>query len=209
MKKTIMIFVIFNMISFCFADNGSIHIKFYSSRQIKFYENYFTYNGIDYTKDNDYIELSINIDILKKIIQLEYINIEIIRDNIININTTRTAEGGPFIRNYMDIDIEEGIIIKKDTEREPMIKYGPTHPDAIKNGPKAGYVLYPNVFLSEEYNNLFESIQLYNSIVEYIHINNIGIIVEKIKMNTFEELDYFEGIKNRLDIYFKLLYENK
>ncbi|GHV79715.1 hypothetical protein AGMMS49944_15060 [Spirochaetia bacterium] len=153
--------------------------------------------------------MSINIDILKNIIQLEYINIEIIRDNIQNIYTTRTAEGGPFIRKYMDIDVKEGIMIKQDTEREPMMMYDPTHPDAIKDGPRAGFVLCPNIILPEEYNNLFESIQLYNGIVEYIHINNIGIIVEKIQMNTVEELDYFEGIKNRLDIYLKLLYENK
>jgi flagellar basal-body rod protein FlgC len=35
--------------------------------------------------------------------------------------------------------------VQKDNSTEPRFRYDPTHPDAIKSGPREGYVEMPNV----------------------------------------------------------------
>jgi flagellar basal-body rod protein FlgC len=93
---------------------------------------------------------------------------DVIADNIANVNTTRTGEGGPFRRRRvimrprvespywrspflpesLDNGIGQGVRVaevQKDNSTEPRFKYDPTHPDAIKSGPREGYVEMPNV----------------------------------------------------------------
>ena len=101
------------------------------------------------------------------------VRLDVIADNIANVNTTRTTEGGPFRRsrvimrprvespywrspflpNSMDNGIGRGVRvaeIQKDFSKENPLIWDPTHPDAIKTGPREGYVEMPNVdFVSE------------------------------------------------------------
>ena len=94
--------------------------------------------------------------------------LDVIADNMANVNTTRTAEGGPFRRSRvimrprvespywrspflpqnMDNGIGRGVRvveIQKDYAAENRLVFDPTHPDAIKSGPRQGYVEMPNV----------------------------------------------------------------
>jgi flagellar basal-body rod protein FlgC len=94
--------------------------------------------------------------------------LDVIADNLANVNTTRTPEGGPFRRSrvifeprnsepywrspflpaFLDGGVGNGVrivAIEKDHDSKPRLVYDPTHPDAIKSGPRAGYVEYPNV----------------------------------------------------------------
>ena len=92
---------------------------------------------------------------------------DVIADNIANVSTTRTAEGGPyrrsrvilkprtegpywrspFLPDMLDNGIGKGVRIlgiEKDNAPNRLV-YDPTHPDAIQSGPREGYVEMPNV----------------------------------------------------------------
>ena len=106
---------------------------------------------------------------------VERLRTDVIADNIANASTTRTADGGKFQRSRViltpvagaqyrgffvpdeyDSGAGQGVkvsAIEKDTS-EGRLVYDPSHPDAIKSGPKAGYVEYPNV------NNVTEMVDM-------------------------------------------------
>jgi flagellar basal-body rod protein FlgC len=91
---------------------------------------------------------------------------EAISSNIANAQTTRTAEGGPYRRKEVVFgseparesfaDILEGEIDEQgqtvhateviSTDRPPILKYDPNHPDANEEG----YVAMPNINVMEE-----------------------------------------------------------
>jgi flagellar basal-body rod protein FlgC len=103
----------------------------------------------------------------------ERTRLDVIADNIANANTTRTTEGGPFRRSrvifrprvdqpywrspflpsFLDNGVGKGVRItkiEKDYLSEPRLVYDPTHPDAIKDGPRKGYVEFPNINIVTE-----------------------------------------------------------
>ncbi|MDR0487589.1 MAG: flagellar basal body rod protein FlgC [Treponema sp.] len=98
----------------------------------------------------------------------ERVRLDVIADNMANVNTTRTPEGGPYRRSRvimrprvespywrspflpqsMDNGIGRGVRvaeIQKDHTAENPLRWDPSHPDAIKSGPREGYVELPNV----------------------------------------------------------------
>jgi flagellar basal-body rod protein FlgC len=160
--------------------------------------------------DNDtYLTLNkVNEKVLIDIIGILYLKIDILKDNIVNANTTRTAEGGPFLRNCLKITAENGIEIVKDTETPIRLIYDPAHPDAIHEGEKKGYVELPNVDITTEYRDLIETIQLYNGIVDFIKGSYKQIIVEKINIMTIEEIQHDVKIEKTLELLLKHSFEN-
>lgn len=103
----------------------------------------------------------------------ERLRLDVIADNIANVNTTRTTEGGPFRRSrvifrprveepywrspflprYLQDEVGKGVRVakvEKDYASNPRLVYDPTHPDAIKTGPRTGYVEFPNVNIVNE-----------------------------------------------------------
>jgi len=118
--------------------------------------------------------------------------LDVISDNIANAGTTRTAEGGPFRRSrvifrprvsqpywrspflpeYLDNGIGKGVRIakiEKDTDTKPRLVYDPTHPDAIKTGPRKGYVEYPNVNIVNEMVDMISASRSYEANVAVIN----------------------------------------
>ncbi|MDR1240062.1 MAG: flagellar basal body rod protein FlgC [Treponema sp.] len=116
----------------------------------------------------------------------ERVRSDVIADNIANVNTTRTAEGGPFRRSRvimrprvespywrspflpesMDNGIGRGVRVvevQKDYAAENPLKYDPTHPDAIKTGPRAGYVELPNVDIVTEMVDMISASRAYEA----------------------------------------------
>lgn len=102
-----------------------------------------------------------------------------ISSNIANAQTTRTPEGGPYrkkevvfgaepAREYFS-DILEGEMgenIKKvhameivSTNKPPILKYEPNHPDANDEG----YVAYPNINLTEEMAEMISASRSYEA----------------------------------------------
>jgi len=111
---------------------------------------------------------------------------DVIADNIANASTTRTSEGGPFRRSRvvmrprvkspywrspflpesMDNGIGRGVKvaeIQKDYKSENKLVYDPTHPDAIKTGPRVGYVEMPNVDIVSEMVDMISASRAYEA----------------------------------------------
>jgi len=112
--------------------------------------------------------------------------LDVISDNMANVNTTRTTEGGPFRRSRvilrpktegpfwrspflpetMDPGIGTGVRvseIQKDTSTEPRYVYDPTHPDAILTGRWEGYVEMPNVDVVTEMVDMISASRSYEA----------------------------------------------
>ncbi|MBL8966882.1 MAG: flagellar basal body rod protein FlgC [Spirochaetaceae bacterium] len=115
----------------------------------------------------------------------ERLRSDVIADNIANASTTRTPEGGtfrrsrvilrprvdqpyfrlPFLPEQMDNGVGKGVRVsevQKDSS-PPRLVYDPTHPDAIKTGPKAGYVEMPNVNIVTEMVDLIAASRAYEA----------------------------------------------
>lgn len=110
---------------------------------------------------------------------------DVISNNIANVNTSRTTEGGPFQRsrvvlrprndslrfisavlpNRLQPTIGDGVNVVKveKDERNPRLVYDPTHPDAIKYGTKQGYVQMPNVNVVEEMVDMISASRSYEA----------------------------------------------
>ena len=116
----------------------------------------------------------------------ERVRLDVIADNIANVNTTRTAEGGPYRRSRVIMrPIVEGphwrspflpdsmvngigkgvrvVEIQKDTKAEPYYVFNPTHPDAFQSGPREGYVEMPNVNIVTEMADMISASRSYEA----------------------------------------------
>ena len=102
-----------------------------------------------------------------------------ISSNIANAQTTRTAEGGPYRRKEVVFgseparetfsEILEGELDEKaqtvqateviSTNRPPILKYEPSHPDANEQG----YVAYPDINVMEEMANMISASRAYEA----------------------------------------------
>lgn len=111
--------------------------------------------------------------------------IESISSNIANAQTTRTAEGGPYRRKEVVFGAEparenfseilEGELQEKaqtvhateviSSNRPPILKYDPSHPDANKDG----YVALPNINVMEEMANMISAQRSYEANVTAIN----------------------------------------
>ena len=104
-----------------------------------------------------------------------------ISQNIANVNTTRTSEGGAYKRKTVVFSEKKsnafnnillsnmgtrgggtGVKVTKileDNETEMNMVYDPSHPDADENG----YVTYPNVNVVTEMTNLIDASRAYEA----------------------------------------------
>jgi flagellar basal body rod protein FlgC len=188
MKKVLILLIIIFLS--CSSKKPEIYIFFTDNNQQIFYKTYIQLNNIEYIDENQNIlKIPYDVYILLNMLQIEKLKMDVIYDNIANIKTTRTSHGGPYQRQYVDISLEDGISVKKDTETVGTYKFDPTHPDVISYGDFKDYVPLSNVDIVYENYNLNCSIQLFNSIVDYIQRNNIGIIIDKIPTIVANELD--------------------
>lgn len=111
---------------------------------------------------------------------------DVIADNIANVNTTRTTEGGPFRRSrvvlrprvdqpywrtpFLPRPLDHGVgngvrvvSVEKDMDSETRLVWDPTHPDAIQSGPNEGYVEMPNVNVVGEMVDLISASRSYEA----------------------------------------------
>ncbi|MCK5198727.1 MAG: flagellar basal body rod protein FlgC [Spirochaetales bacterium] len=118
--------------------------------------------------------------------------LDVISNNIANVDTTRTTEGGPFRRSRvifrpkvqepywrspflpqkMDNGLGKGVRIveiDKDLDADPRLVFDPTHPDAIKTGSQKGYVEMPNVNIVEEMVDMISASRSYEANVAVIN----------------------------------------
>ena len=104
----------------------------------------------------------------------ERFRMDVISSNIANMRTTRTEEGGAYVRKIAvfeeNFDEKLGILGVKaveieDDESEMKLEYDPTHPDANEDG----YVEYPNVDILVEKADLMTAQRAYESNVDSLN----------------------------------------
>ncbi len=121
----------------------------------------------------------------------QQMRMDVISDNLANSSTTRTPEGGPFRRSrvifrpmvqqpywkspflpsMLDNGVGRGVrvvSIQKDMDSQTKLFYDPTHPDAIRTGPRAGYVELPNVNVVNEMVDMISASRAYEANVSLI-----------------------------------------
>ena len=118
------------------------------------------------------------------------LRMDVISNNIANANTTRTTDGGPFRRRRAVLrprndslefrsrflpqalwrGMGEGVrVIKIEEDRSPLrLVYDPSHPDALKSGPKKGYVEFPNVNVVTEMVDMISASRAYEANVSVV-----------------------------------------
>jgi flagellar basal-body rod protein FlgC len=72
----------------------------------------------------------------------------------------------PFLPESMDNGVGRGVRVvevQKDYAAENPLRYDPTHPDAIKTGPRAGYVELPNVDIVTEMVDMISASRAYEA----------------------------------------------
>lgn len=121
------------------------------------------------------------LDITGSALTATRLRVDTITQNLANISTTRTEEGGPYKRKLVVLQEQKlsfenvlsstmskskkssggGVIVSEIVESDnPFIPvYNPNHPDADENG----YVLMPNVNSSEEQIDLMAATRAYEA----------------------------------------------
>lgn len=110
-------------------------------------------------------------------LNLERLKLDVISSNITNVNTTRTPDGGPYLKKT--VSFEESIKREQsyftglqnnksfgvrstgivENEENIRLVYEPDHPDANEEG----YVAYPNVDMADEMIDLITTMRAYDA----------------------------------------------
>jgi flagellar basal-body rod protein FlgC len=168
------------IVSGCGISNGPVRIKpkelkimTYGDAKMAHLINFILYK--DYALemiDEDYLILkNANETTLMELLEMLRLKTDVIADNIANVSTTRPGNGGPYIRKYVEVTVENGVAVIDDTETPLRDVYDPMHPDAITAGALKGYVKMPNIDIVTEMNDMIETSRLYESILEYAKNN--------------------------------------
>ncbi|MEX0586090.1 MAG: flagellar basal body rod protein FlgC [Pirellulales bacterium] len=104
-----------------------------------------------------------------------------IAGNIANMSTTRNeaGEAKPYQPRYVIFETDDArttsegavgvrVASVETEEAEPLWKFQPGHPDAVKEGPRRGYVAYPNINMINEFVDATEATRAYEA--------NVGVI---------------------------------
>ncbi len=107
-----------------------------------------------------------------------------ITGNIANISTTRNENGEPeayqprFVIFQTDDTVGQALgaagvkVASVETAAiEPQWRYEPGHPDAVKEGPRQGYVAYPNIDLTTEFVDALEATRAYEANIGAMEIS--------------------------------------
>ena len=111
-----------------------------------------------------------------------------IASNIANMSTTRNENGEiqPYQARFAVFQEDDSLktssgavgvkvqSVESDTV-EPTYKYQPGHPLAIKDGPRQGYVAYPNINMTREFVDALEATRAYEANIGVMEVTkNLG-----------------------------------
>jgi flagellar basal-body rod protein FlgC len=115
------------------------------------------------------------LDISSSALVAQRIRMNAISSNLANISTTHNEAGEPspyqprFVVFQADPSVgangAPGVKVAsvQTAKLEPRLKYEPGNPDAIKTGPNAGYVAYPNINMMTEMTDAMEAARAYEA----------------------------------------------
>lgn len=105
-----------------------------------------------------------------------------ISGNLANLSTTHNEKGEPepYQPRYVIFQADEsvggngaaGVRVKsvEIDDLEPKWVYQPHHPDAVREGPRKGYVAYPNINMMTEFTDALEAARAYEANLGAIEI---------------------------------------
>lgn len=122
-----------------------------------------------------------SLDISTSALLAQRTRMDAISGNIANLSTTRNeaGESAPYQPRFVVFKTDEAnktpdgaMGVRVDSveisQREPLWRYQPGHPDAQKDGPHQGYVAYPNIDMTAEFVDSLDATRAYEA--------NIGVI---------------------------------
>jgi flagellar basal-body rod protein FlgC len=98
-----------------------------------------------------------------------------ISNNLANVSTTHNERGEPqpYQPQFVIFQTDEsmgkngamGVRVSsvETSQSAPKLRYEPGHPDAIKSGPDAGKVAYPNIDMMHEFTDALEAARAYEA----------------------------------------------
>src|SRR5262245_22246409 len=117
-----------------------------------------------------------SLDISTSALVAQRTRVTAIAGNLANISTTHNEldEAAPYQPRFVEFQADNTIpgtdgapgvkVTSVETAQvEPNWKYQPGHPDAIKEGPKTGYVAYPNIDMTTEFVDAIEASRAYEA----------------------------------------------
>lgn len=128
------------------------------------------------------------------------LRMDVIANNIANVNTTRTPQGGPYVREMVSLaprssafgnNLQNALngqnspgmgvrvaAIVPDTSTPFKLVYNPSSPDAVKNpkSPMYGYVRMPNVNISTEMIDLISASKSYQADVTALNASKAMVL---------------------------------
>lgn len=124
------------------------------------------------------------IDISASGLTAQRLRMDVISNNIANVNTTRTEDGGPYrkkmpvfaarLQQEMDKNVVssnqnvgQGVEVSKikESSQPPKLVYKPNHPDADENG----YVQMPNINVVSEMTDMMSASRAYEANVTAVN----------------------------------------
>ncbi|MBS0208079.1 MAG: flagellar basal body rod protein FlgC [Planctomycetes bacterium] len=124
------------------------------------------------------------LDISTSALVAQRLRMNTISNNLANISTTHNEAGEPvpYQAKFVVFQTDPsnagpagtaGVKVRsvETADVEPRYKYQPGHPDAIKEGPRTGYVAYPNINMMAEFTDAIETSRAYEANVGAIEIS--------------------------------------
>ncbi|MCS7236806.1 MAG: flagellar basal body rod protein FlgC [Thermoguttaceae bacterium] len=115
------------------------------------------------------------LDISTSALVAQRLRLTTISGNLANMMTTRNEFGQPepYQPRFVVFEVDSSVgafgasgVRVASVERdpvEPLYRYEPNHPDAIKSGPYAGYVAYPNINMMTEFTDALLAARAYEA----------------------------------------------
>ncbi|MDX2199282.1 MAG: flagellar basal body rod protein FlgC [Phycisphaerae bacterium] len=113
-----------------------------------------------------------SLDVSRSALTAQRVRLDVIAGNIANAFTTRQEDGTvlPYRRRFATLvksDMAGGAGVRvssiEQDQAEFVRRYDPGHPDAIREGPLAGYVQFPNVNMTMEYVDALNASRAYEA----------------------------------------------
>lgn len=130
------------------------------------------------------------LDVSRSALVAQRVRMDVIAGNIANAFTTRQEDGRvePFRRRYVSLATGDGEgnsgvhVAEVALDHSPFeLKYDPGHPDAIPDGPQAGYVQMPNVNVTLEYVDAIAASRAYEANVAMLNTTR-GLVQQSLRL---------------------------
>jgi flagellar basal-body rod protein FlgC len=124
------------------------------------------------------------LDISTSALVAQRVRLDAIAGNLANMSSQIRDENGqmqPYQAKFVVFQTDETLATSsgaagvkvasvESEQAEPLYRYQPYHPHAIKSGPKAGYVAYPNINMSAEFTDALVATRAYEANVGVLEI---------------------------------------